>query len=99
MISRNKLGLVFGSAFGLWHLVWALLVAFGIAQGLLDFVFRLHFIQPVYVVTAFQPLLAVGLIVLTTVLGYTIGWIAGAIWNWLHDERMPVKLPIARHAS
>ena len=98
MISKNKLGVVLGSAFGLWHLVWALLVAFGVAQWLIDWVFKLHFIQPVYVVTVFQPFLAVGLIVVTSVLGYLFGWIAAAIWNWLHTERAPAKMPVARHA-
>lgn len=98
MISKNRLGVVLGSAFGLWHLMWALLVAFGIAQWLLDWAFKLHYIQPVYVVTAFQPLLAVGLIIVTSLLGYVSGWIAAAIWNWLHTERTPVKVPLARHA-
>lgn len=98
MISKNKLGVVIGSAFGLWHLVWALLVAFGIAQWLLDWVFRLHFIQPVYVVNAFQPALAVVLIVVTSVLGYVMGWIAGGIWNWLHQERRRTASRVMRHA-
>jgi len=99
MISKNKLGLVIGSAFGLWHLVWAILVASGIAQWLMDWVFRLHFIQPVYVVTAFQPLVALGLIVITSVLGYLSGWIAAAIWNWLHTERTPAAVHSVRHAT
>lgn len=99
MISKNKLGVVVGSAFGLWHLVWAILVASGIAQWLIDWAFRLHFIQPVYIVTAFKPLLAVGLIVVTSVLGYVFGWIAAAIWNWLHSERAPAAVHSVRHAT
>ena len=99
MISRNKLGVVIGSAFGLWHLVWALLVAFGVAQWLIDWAFRLHFIKPVYVITAFQPALAIGLIIVTSVLGYVIGWIAGAIWNWLHAEKRHVAAGAMRHAA
>lgn len=98
MISKNKLGVVIGSAFGLWHLVWALLVGFGIAQWLIDWVFRLHFIQPAYVVTAFQPGLAVALIVVTSVLGYMSGWIAAGVWNWLHQERRQATPRVMRHA-
>jgi hypothetical protein len=84
MVNKNKLGLVFGSFLGLWHLAWSLLVAFGVAQWLIDWVFRLHFIQPPYTITAFKPALAVALIVITSILGYIIGWVMGAIWNWLH---------------
>ncbi|HZJ42994.1 MAG TPA: hypothetical protein VFD63_04440 [Pyrinomonadaceae bacterium] len=86
MISRNKLGIVFGSLLGLWHLVWAVLVMTGVAQWLMDWVFRLHFIQPPYVVSAFKPIYAIGLIVITSSLGYIFGWIGGAIWNWVHDS-------------
>ena len=86
MVNRNKLGLVVGSFLGVWHLVWALLVAVGIAQWLIDWIFRLHFIQPPYTVTQFKPALAVALIVVTAMLGYLIGWPLAAIWNWLHAE-------------
>jgi hypothetical protein len=99
MISKNKLGVVIGSAFGLWHLAWVLLVAFGIAQWLLDWVFRLHFIQPVYVVTAFKLPFAVALIAITSALGYLFGWVAAAIWNDLHTGKMTTAVPVVRHAA
>lgn len=86
MMNKNKLGLVVGSFLGIWHLSWALLVAVGLAQWLIDWVFRLHFIQPPYTITEFRPALAVGLIVVTSTLGYVIGWVLGAIWNWLHPK-------------
>ena len=84
MISKNKLGIVVGGFLGLWHLVWALAVAFGFAQSLLNFVFRIHFIEPPYVIAPFRPELAVALIVITSILGYLIGAVLAAIWNWLH---------------
>lgn len=99
MISKNKLGVVVGSAFGLWHLTWALLVAFGIAQWLIDWTFRLHFIEPVYVITAFRPATAITLIVVTSLLGFVSGWVAAGIWNWLHVERKPVARRVVRHAA
>jgi hypothetical protein len=86
MLNKNKLGLVVGSFLGIWHLAWTLLVAVGIAQWLMDWVFRLHFIQPPYKVTEFRPILALALIVLTSILGYFIGWVLAVIWNWLHAE-------------
>ena len=99
MISKNKLGVVVGSAFGIWHFAWAILVASGVAQWLMDWVFKLHFIQPVYVVTPFKPVLAVTLIVVTSMLGYLSGWIAAAIWNWLHTEPVPAAVRSVRHAT
>lgn len=99
MISKNKMGVVIGSAFGLWHFAWAVLVVFGVAQWLIDWAFRLHFIKPVYIVTAFQPAMAVGLIVVTSILGYVIGWIVAAIWNWLHAEPRPAARRVIRHAA
>lgn len=75
-----------GSFLGIWHLVWSLLVAVGLAQWLMDWVFRLHFIQPPYKLTEFKPALAVLLIVVSSAFGYLMGWVLAAIWNWLHAE-------------
>lgn len=86
MISKNKMGIVVGSLLGLWHLTWSLLVASGLAQSVIDWVFRLHFIKPLYTITPFRLPLAIALIVITSVLGYIIGWVLGAIWNWLHTN-------------
>jgi len=95
MISKNKLGIVFGAVLGLWHLTWAVLVMTGLAQWLMDWVFRLHFIQPPYVVTAFRLSYAVGLIVITSSLGYIMGWTGGAFWNWVHDTSPKYRRPVA----
>lgn len=83
MISKNKLGMVVGGFFGLWHFVWSLLVAVGVAQALINFVFWLHFIQPPYTIALFRADLAVALIVITAIIGYIMGWVLAAIWNWL----------------
>ena len=83
MIGKNKLGLVVGGFTGLCHLVWSLLVAFGVAQALTDFVFRLHFIHPPWVIAPFRADLAVALIAITSIIGYVMGWVLAAIWNWL----------------
>ena len=98
MISKNKLGVVVGSAFGIWHLTWALLVATGAAQWLIDWTFRLHFIEPVWVITAFQPGMAIALIVITSVLGFVTGWVTAGIWNWLHTETRRAPSRVMRHA-
>ena len=84
MINKNKLGIVVGGFSGLCHLGWSLLVAFGVAQALIDWIFHLHFIQPPWVIAPFRIDLAVALIVITAILGYVMGWVLAAIWNWLH---------------
>ena len=86
MISRHKLGLLFGAFMGICHLVWASLVLSGMAQLLTDWIFQLHFIQPPYTIMPFSIGLAVGLIVVTSVTGYLSGWVLAAIWNWLRMD-------------
>ena len=93
-LNAHKTGLVLGILLGGWHLAWSLLVAIGWAQPLMDFVFELHFIRPIYVIEAFSPSRAILLIVVTTGLGYAIGVCAAALWNWLHDvARSPSHPP------
>lgn len=91
MINKNKLGVVIGSFWGFWHLAWSIFVALGFAQQLINFVFRLHFIQPPYTVMPFNLGFAVALIAITSSLGYMIGWVLAAIWNWLHATRERVS--------
>ena len=83
-VNKNKAGIVVGSLIGFWHLTWSLLVAFGVAQAVINWIFRLHFVQPPYTITAFDFVTAVTLIVVTFVVGFVTGWLFGAIWNWLH---------------
>ncbi len=71
---------------GGWHLCWSVLVALGWAQALINFIFWIHFIQPVYVIQPFSLGLAAGLVALTSFLGFTIGLVFATIWNRLHLE-------------
>ncbi len=80
-MSGHRLGLVLGLFFALWHTFWAILVAGGWAQPLLNFIFWAHFIDPPYHVGAFDLPRAGILILVTSVLGYLIGWIIGLIWG------------------
>ncbi|MEK7640820.1 MAG: hypothetical protein AAB389_02390 [Patescibacteria group bacterium] len=80
-INSHRLGMVVGSLAGLWHLVWVVLVATGGASILMDFVFRLHFVEPPYAVMEFELGSAILLVALTAIVGYVAGWVLGAIWN------------------
>lgn len=51
---------------------------------MIDFVFWMHFIKPVYVVGAFDPAIAAVLVVITSMTGFVIGWLFALLWNWVH---------------
>lgn len=81
-INKKKIGLILGSFTGLMHLVWALLVAIGLAQPLMDWIFGLHMISPVYQVLPFNLGSSIILIIATFLGGYIFGWIFAAVWNY-----------------
>jgi hypothetical protein len=83
-IGVKSAGLVLAALLGGWHLLWALLVASGVAQAVVDFVFWLHFIRPVYVIEAFDPLRAAGLVLFTGAIGYALGAAFAFLWNQIH---------------
>jgi hypothetical protein len=84
MANPNKVGLVFAAVIGGWHVCWAMLVALGWAQRIIDFIFWAHMIQPVYVIKTFDPAAAITLIVITGVIGYAFGAVGAVVWNKLH---------------
>ncbi len=80
-MDKNKAGLTLGALFGLWHLLWSLLVAVGLAQTLLDWVYSLHFLNNPFSVSGFSLTTAVILIVVTTIVGYALGWAFAYLWE------------------
>ncbi|MGH9928302.1 MAG: hypothetical protein ACREA9_03630 [Pyrinomonadaceae bacterium] len=103
MINRHKLGLLVGVFSGACHFFWALLVLAGIAQSLMDWIFRLHLIQPLYTILPFSLGYAATLVLFTAFGGYLSGWVLAALWNWLQGERLAtatIPLPDSRrHAT
>lgn len=83
-VSPNKVGLVFAVLLGGWHTLWAALVALGWAQPVINFVFWMHFIKPIYVIGEFKAWIALVLIAVTATIGYIMGSILAALWNWIH---------------
>jgi hypothetical protein len=83
-INPIKAGWALGTLLGLWHLTWSALVAVGWAQAVIDFVFWMHFIKPVYVIEAFDPAVALVLVIVTSSVGFVIGAVLGLLWNWIH---------------
>ena len=79
-----KTGLVLGAVIGGWHLCWATLVGLGFAQPVIDFVFWMHFIKPIYLVEPFEIARAAILLIVTAALGFAIGSVFAMIWNAVH---------------
>lgn len=82
-INANKLGLIVGFFLALVHLVWALTVAITpiSLQKFLDWIFKLHFLEPILKLTAFNIMNAIWLVILTFVIGYILGWVLALIHN------------------
>jgi len=83
-VNPLKVGLVFGLFLALWHLCWAALVALGLAQKLLDFVFWMHFIAPPYHVEPFALPRAAILVLITFGVGLIGGFVGAIVWNVFH---------------
>jgi hypothetical protein len=83
-IHPHRAGLVVAILLGGWHFLWSLLVAVGWAQPLIDFIFWIHFIRPIYVVAKFNIGVALLLIAVSAAIGYAMGWSVAVLWNKLH---------------
>lgn len=86
-ISKNKTGLTFGFLISFLHLIWSILVALGIAQAWLNFVFNMHMLSMSTVVLPFNIIKALGLIVITFIVGYILGWLMAFFWNKCFKEK------------
>lgn len=86
-LNLNTTGMVLGTVFGLWHLVWSVFVAGGFAQTLMDWVFVLHFLNNPFTVGSFNLMTAVTLIVFTSIIGYVVGWVFAYLWNWILKKK------------
>ncbi|MBA3732889.1 hypothetical protein H0W91_00760 [Patescibacteria group bacterium] len=80
-MNTQKAGLTLGVFAGTMHLFWSLMVAFGLAQGYLNFVLKMHFLNNPFTVQAFNISNAILLIVLTSVIGFVVGTILATIYN------------------
>ncbi len=84
-MSPNKVGIALGVLLAGWHLAWSLLVLVGWAQPLIDFIFWIHFIKPIYVIQPFNMITALILIVVTGAVGYVVGAAFAVLWNKVHQ--------------
>ena len=84
-IDKNVAGIVLGIFFALIHAVWLLFVAItpmGL-QRFITWVLDLHHIaMPFSIITPFNFLNALLLVIVTFVFGYIFGWVFAAVWDW-----------------
>ena len=80
-LNPHKTGLALGLAFGLFHLLWAVLVLLGFAQTLIGFALSIHFLNNPFQIQPFDVTIALILIVVTAGIGYVIGKIFALVWN------------------
>ncbi len=85
-LSKAKTGLVLGLFMAVVHTVWAILIAIGVAQRLLDWITGVHMLDNPYVVLDFSLGVAIGLVIVTFVVGYVFGWVFAALWNSLRKS-------------
>lgn len=57
-----------------------------VAQPVVDFVFWMHFIKPIYVIEPFEIERAAILLIVTASVGFLIGSIFALLWNALHKS-------------
>ena len=82
-ISPLKTGLATGAMLGLWHVLWAMLVAAGWGQTVFDVVMRLHMIRLNVTVGPFILERAALLVALTFSFAFAFGMVFALIWNRL----------------
>ena len=76
-----RTGIILGAVIAGWHLCWSLLVASGQAQPVIDFVFWIHFIKPIYLIEPFEFMRATILVCVTAIIGFLIGSVFALVWN------------------
>ena len=86
-INKNQAGLAVGIFAALFHLIWAILVAAGVAKTYLNWILPLHFVNLLVDIAEFSLVNAVILIIAAFIGGYIAGWVFGLIWNWAGKKR------------
>ena len=86
-LKNHTVGLAVGGLVGVQHLVWSLLVGLGLAERWINFVLGLHFVRLGVSIEPFRLGKAILLILVSFVIGYIMGWIFAALWNWVAKRK------------
>jgi len=85
-LDKNKTGLIGGLFLAITHLIWSLLVLIipSLLQKVLDWIFEIHALNPIWTLTSFNFMNLIWLLIVTFVIGYISGWIMAVIVNYIH---------------
>lgn len=81
-MSLIRTSLIAGLCLSSLHVGWVILIVLGLAQPLLDFIFKLHMVNSPFQVQAFDIVLATGLIGIT----FLIGCFYGAVFYFIKNK-------------
>ncbi len=84
-LNVKRTALTLGSFAAVVHLVWAVIVATGLAQGLVNWKLGMHFLSAPYTVLPFDIGNAVLLIVLAFIGGAVAGAVLATLWNHMAE--------------
>lgn len=92
-MEKNKIGLALGSFFAGIHLIWTVLVALipSTLQTYFNWIFALHGIRPIIVITTMTLMNAIALIIVTFVFGYIIGWLFAWCFSCCECHQKPKR--------
>lgn len=85
-MNQQKTALTLGAFAGVVHIFWSLLVALGFAQNLTDWIYWLHFANNPLRIRQFDIGTALMLVVVTSLVGYAVGFVFATVWNEVHKR-------------
>ena len=85
-LTKTSAGLTIGILLAFVHLLWSILVVTGVAQVVMDWIFKLHMLSNPFQVQAFDIGTALALVAMTFVVGFVMGWLLALLHNFLHKE-------------
>lgn len=86
-LKGHKPALVVGLFIAAMHALWAIVVALGVGQMYMDWIFPLHFIDSLYTVMAFNLVNALMLVIFAFVGGYAATWLFVWLWNIVKTKK------------
>ncbi|MFA5009725.1 MAG: hypothetical protein WC553_00640 [Patescibacteria group bacterium] len=80
-LNGHHVGMVLGAFAVVVHIIWTIMIALGIGQTWMDWIFGLHMItNPITVIT-----FSWGTAVLLWIVVLVVGYILGHIFAWVHN--------------